>query len=189
MKILRILSRLRQHRCKLESLPNIVVKASPNYYKAFTAPNPTFEATIHSATGDQVGTVTYALSPLSDRVYIFDIQIAPEHRRCGYGTALLWHLARVYGQPITAVKELYSASRFWSAARQQKGTGFVVTEQLSVSEMDVEAARWEHLRPAAERLEKVMTERLTVHREPWHVAVGRGLEATEPPPLEWKMNQ
>ncbi|MHA6884646.1 GNAT family N-acetyltransferase [Ralstonia pseudosolanacearum] len=177
---MKIISRLWQVRCKIESLPNIGVQASPNFYKAFTAPNPDFDATIHNAAGDQVGTATYALSPLSDRIYIFDIQIALEHRRCGYGTALLWHLARAYGQPITAVKELYSASSFWSAARQRKGDGLVVTEPLSVSEMDVEAARWEHLRPAAERLERLIAERLTVHHEPWHVAVGRGLGAAEP---------
>jgi hypothetical protein len=141
-----------------------------------TAPNPILSAIIHNALGDQVGTATYAMSPLSDRIYLFDIKIVIEHRQRKYATALLLYLAQTYGLPITAVKELYSASDFWNAARQLKGAGLIVTMPLSYSEMIAEAARWEHLRPTANRLERQITERLTVHHEPWHVAIGRGLE-------------
>jgi GNAT superfamily N-acetyltransferase len=166
-----------QGRRRLERLPRITVDATANYYKAFTAPNPDYDAVIRNSTGDEVGTATYAVSPLFDRVYIFEIEITPEHRGQGYATALLWHLAKTYGQPITAVKELYSANSFWSAARRLKEVGLVVTTQLSVGDMDNEAARWQQLKPEAERLEKLITERLTVHNEPWHIAVGRGLDS------------
>lgn len=179
MQFLESLFRTLNNRRKQKSLPGIALKASANYYKAFTAPNPDYNAIIYNTMGDQVGTATYALSPLSDRIYLFDIEIFPEHRRRGYATAVLLHLTQTYGQPITAVKELYSAIGFWNAARQMKTAGLFVTMPLSVSEMDVEAARWEHLRPVAKLLESQITERLTVHREPWNVAVGRGLETTE----------
>jgi GNAT superfamily N-acetyltransferase len=166
-----------QGRRRLERLPQITVNTMANYYKAFTAPNPDYEAVILNSTGDEVGTATYAVSPVFDRVYLFEIEITPEHRRQGYATAMLWHLAKTYGQPITAVKELYSANSFWTAARQLKKVGLVVTMQLSVGDMDNEAARWQHLRSEAERLEKLISERLMVHNEPWHIAVGRGLDS------------
>ena len=163
-----------QRRRRIARLPAIRIEATANYYKAWTSPNPDYKVTIHNAEGDSVGTACYAFSPLSDQVYLFEIEIAAEHRRRGYATALLWRLALIYRQPITVVKELYSGHQFWAAARRLRGAGLVVTAPFSVGDMDAESRRWRHLQPEQERLEKLIHERLFRH-EPWAVAVGRGL--------------
>lgn len=160
---------------RLPRLPTITVNTTANYYKAFTAPNSDIKAAIYNAAGDQVGIATYAVSPLFDRVYLFNIEIFADYRRRRYALALLWHLAQTYGQPISPVKELFGANSFWTVARSLSETGLAVTSPLSVGDMDEEAARWQHLQPDIERLEKRITERLA-HHEPWHIAVGRGLE-------------
>ncbi|MDR6495975.1 hypothetical protein J2797_005900 [Paraburkholderia terricola] len=54
-----------QGRRRLERLPRITVNATANYYKAFTTPNPDYEAVIHNSSGNEVGTATYAVSPLA----------------------------------------------------------------------------------------------------------------------------
>jgi hypothetical protein len=166
-----------QAREKIEHLPPITVTATANYFRAWTSPNPDYRVTIANAEGVEIGTGCYAVSPLNDRVYVFEIEIAPEHRRRRYGTAFLWHLAQAHGQPVTAVKGLFSSHDFWHTARQLADTGLVVTAQLSPSEMDAEARRWGHLEAERERLHQLIIERLYTHREPWHVAVGRGLDA------------
>lgn len=86
-------------------------------------------------------------------------------------------MVHTYGQPITPVKELFGANDFWTAAQRLNGTGLVVTAPLSVGDMDEESVRWQHLQPDIEHLQKRITERLTLHHEPWHIAVGRGLES------------
>jgi len=166
-----------QGRRRIERLPAITVAATANYYKPWTAPSPDYRVRIGNAEGVQVGTGCYALSPLQDRVYVFKIEIAPEHRRRGYGTAFLWHLAQRYRQPITAVDERYSSREFWRAARRLGNAGLPMTTDLSSGEMDAEASRWQHLEPQAERLQRLISERLNTHHEPWHIAVGRGLES------------
>lgn len=164
------------YRYKLESLPTITVTVLDNYYKAFTSPNPDHNSSIYNAAKELVGMATYAVSPLDDRVYLFDIEILPEYRRQGYATAVLRYLTQTYNHPITAIKELYGASDFWASVRRLKEVGIIVTEPLSCSEMDNEAARWQHLQPEIDRLDKLITERLTVHNEHWFEATGRGLE-------------
>ncbi len=164
-------------RHRIERLPAITVAATANYYKAWTAPSPDYQVGIGNAEGVQVGTGCYAVSPLQDRVYVFKTEIAPEHRRRGYGTAFLWHLAQRYRQPITAVDERYSSREFWRAAQRLGKAGLVMTTDLSSGEMDAEARRWQHLRGDAERLQKLISERLNTHHEPWRIAVGRGLES------------
>lgn len=113
-----------------------------DHYKVFTAPNPVLTATIHNASGNQVGVAKLAVSPRNDRVYIFDIKVTDIFRRQGYGLAFLQYLAKVYCQPITPIKELFSANAFWEAARRDIGSGLTVTMQLSVSEMACERLRW-----------------------------------------------
>jgi len=162
-----------------EGLPSIDVSTTADFYKVFTSPNPVLSAAIHNIAGDQVGTARYSISPLSDRVYVFDIRIAPHHQRHGYGTAMLCYLAKEYGQPITPIHEVESANEFWGAARRYRGAGLSVTEDISISEMALEATRWQHLAPIAECLDKLITRRLSVDREPWHVAVGRGFGAED----------
>jgi hypothetical protein len=153
------------------------VGTTANYYKAWTAPSPDYQVRIGNAEGMQVGTGSYAVSPLRDRVYVFKVEIDPEYRRRGYGTALLWHLARTYGQPITPVHETHGSHLFWATARRLESVGLVVTEELLSGEMADEACRWQHLRGDAERLQRLISERLNTHHEPWHIAVGRGLES------------
>jgi GNAT superfamily N-acetyltransferase len=167
----------RQARRRIDRLPPVTVTATANYYKPWTAPSPDYRVRIGNAEGVQVGTGCYAVSPLHDRVYVFKIEIAPEHRRRGYGTAFLWHLAQRYRQPITAVDERYSSREFWSAARRLGNAGLPMTTDLSSGDMDAEANRWQHLRGDAERLQRLISERLNTHHEPWHIAVGRGLES------------
>ncbi|WP_454728035.1 MULTISPECIES: hypothetical protein [Cupriavidus] len=160
---------------RLGRLPPLAVKAHPNHFQVITAPSPEFIATLHNGAGEQVGTVKYGVSPLLDRIYVYDIRVPTEHQRCGYAMACLWHLAREYGRPITPVQELHAASGFWNAARALADEGVIVTEP--VYDLDAEAARWAHLRPLADRLAAQILARLDVRREPWYVAVGRGLDA------------
>ncbi|RDS79058.1 N-acetyltransferase [Dyella monticola] len=176
MNVLKTQLRRWRGRRRLARLPFITTKTTANYYKTFTAPNPDIHVVIYNRSGDKVGTAIYAASPLDDRVYVFDIKIAEHFRRKGYATALLWHLAQTCHQPITAIKELSGAYHFWHASRQLAGAGLVVTQPLSVSEMEDEAARWQHLKPVAKRLDKIITQRLCAQREPWAVAVGRGFD-------------
>lgn len=167
--------RTRRARRKLDHLPVIVIQTAADFRStSFTAPSPTYTASVLNAEGARVGTMTFAVSPLLDRVYVMNIQVFEPYFRQGYATAMLWYLAQTYGQPITAVKEL--ATDFWNVARDLNLPGLVVTTQISTSEMPQEKARWQHLQPEAERLQRVIEERIFVHREPYHVAIGRGLE-------------
>ena len=166
----------RQTRKRIEDLPAIRVVATANHFRAWTAPNPDYQATIRGADGERIGKAAYALSPLNDRVYLFRIEIEVAYRRRGYGLALLWHLAKAYGQPITPVHVLLSSHEFWRAARRLEAAGLIVTDEVRSGEMDDEAGRWQHLRPQVERLQRKISERLS-RGEPWEVAVGRGLES------------
>lgn len=149
--ILKALFRSKMPRPLVERLPRVVVKVLGTNYQIFTSPNPSITAAIHNDGGEQVGEVCYAPSPLSDRVYLSGIEIDIPHRRRGYATATLWHLAQTYGQPITPIKELYSAHEFWTAARELADFGIVVTECISDGDMASEAIRWAHLNPTAGR--------------------------------------
>lgn len=166
---------------EVRSFPEISLQTTLDHYKSFTSPNPHVTASIHNADGAKVATAVYALSPLADRVYLFSIEVKEAHRRQGYGFAVLRYLAQTYGQPITAVKELFVSTSFWDAARTPGSSGIQVTQQLSVGDMDKEASRWKHLQPDKERLERLISERLFVHQEPWHIAIGRGLDCSPSP--------
>lgn len=166
---------------EIRSLPQITIKKTFNYYKSFTAPTPDINATLYNEQGIEVGYATYALSPLQDRIYVFGIKVKHEFRRQGYGMALLSYLATTYSQPIVPIHELYSANKFWSAARQLKLLNLQVASPLSASEMDHERNRWQHLQPEIARLEHIIHERLSVQLEPWEVAISRGLENVSAP--------
>ncbi len=90
---------------KCRPLPLITIHTTANYYKAFTSPSCDLKAVIGNAAGDPVGTATYALSPLGDRVYVFEIEVHAACRRQGYALALLRYLAHTYGVPITPIKD------------------------------------------------------------------------------------
>lgn len=154
-----------------EQLPFIEVELSANHHKSFTAPNPDIKATVYSSSRVAVGHVTYAVSPLFDKLYIFDINIHDAYRRQGFGLAAMAYLAKTYHLPITTIKEVFSASGFWSAARLASGP----IDTLSISEMDAERERWAHLKPLMDQLDAIISDRLFSKRESWEAAVGRGL--------------
>ncbi|ALT79050.1 GNAT family N-acetyltransferase [Paucibacter sp. KCTC 42545] len=167
----------------VKNLPEITVATTSNFYKAFTSPCPEIKATMRNRHGELVGAATYAVSPLADRTYLFDILISPAHRRQGYGIAMLKYLAITHGHPITTVKELGSARDFWAAARSPAVEGITLTETLSESELPAEKQRWAVAKKAEiELLEKAITERLVVGREPWLTATSRGLSQKERTP-------
>jgi hypothetical protein len=57
--------------------------------KAFTSPNPDVKATIIDAEEKVVGRVTYAVSPLHDRIYLFNIEVEEGYKRKGFGLAIV----------------------------------------------------------------------------------------------------
>ncbi|MFB9240338.1 GNAT family N-acetyltransferase [Massilia antarctica] len=142
-------------------LPEIDLDVSLNHMKCFTSPHPDQQATIYAKDGARVGCVTYAVSPLFDMVYIFDIGIGKAFRRQGYGLAVIRHLFLAYRLPLTTIKEVFAAHMFWAATRVLTMLNGSSISTISVSEMDQEQARWEHLRPEMKRLDG---------------AVGRGLD-------------
>ncbi|MYN26971.1 GNAT family N-acetyltransferase [Duganella levis] len=155
----------------IKQLRSIEIETSMNHYKSFTAPNPDIKATIYSSDQVVVGQVTYAVSPLFDKLYIFDITIHDAFRRQGFGLAVIAYLANTHRLPMATIKEVLSASGFWRAARLASGP----IETLSLSEMDLERERWAHLKPLVDQLDSLISDRLSNKRESWEIAVGRGL--------------
>ncbi|NVM76865.1 hypothetical protein FHW83_002666 [Duganella sp. SG902] len=106
------------------------------------------------------------------KLYIFNITIQDANRRQGFGLAVMAYLATTYRLPITTIKEVFSASGFWRAARLASGAPI---ETLSISEMDAERERWFPLKPLTDQLDVLISDRLFNKRESWETAVGRGL--------------
>lgn len=162
-------------RRKLKQLPSITVKETHKFYRTFTGPNPDNRASIYNEVGDCVGSAVYGVSPLFDRVYIYQIEINQKYWRNGFATAFLAYLTRNYHQPITAVKELERSYSFWDVVRKFSGEAFSVTKELTVTDMMREGKLWSHLKPEAERLDKVIEARLS-NGEPWELAISRGFD-------------
>lgn len=160
---------------KLKQLPRITVKETHKFYRTFTSPNPNNQSCIYNENGARVGSVVYGVSPLFDRIYIYQIEIDKEHRRKGFATAFLMYLTRNHDQPITAVKELERSYSFWDTARKFSGIVFTVTDELTVSDMSLEGKRWEHLKSESERLDQLIEARL-INNEPWEIATSRGFD-------------
>lgn len=154
--------------------PQITVEAKLRYDHALTSPAPEYRGTIFNSKSEHVGFAVYALSPLNDCLYLYEIRIGQNFVRRGYGLAMLQYLAQTYRQPIIPVHELESAERFWDAARRYV-TDVEVREPISVSDFDVERHRWAFLKPESDRLQEQINVRL-MRGEPWEEAVGRGLE-------------
>lgn len=163
-------------RCRPVSVPVIKLNTTASYYKTFTSPNPNLNAIICNGAGERVGSVCFAVSPLQDRVYVFGIEIDIPFRRQGYGMALLWFLASTYGVPITPIKVLHKAQRFWNTARDMHVPWLAITPEISSGEMEEESMRWRHLAPEIKRLDLQISERLQDGHESWATAVGRGLD-------------
>ena len=140
-------------------LPEIDLDVFLNHMKCFTSPSPDQKATVYSKDGARVGYVTYAVSLLYDMVYIFDIGIDEAFQRQGYALAVIGHLVLTYRLPLTTIKEVYAAHTFWAAARELAMLNDSSISTISVSEMNQERARWDHLRPEMIRLEDLITQR------------------------------
>ncbi|MCE3602813.1 GNAT family N-acetyltransferase [Massilia sp. P8910] len=155
--------------------PEIDLDVFLNHMKCFTSPSPDQQATVYAKDGARVGYVTYAMSPLFDMVYIFDIGIDEAFRRQGYALAVIRHLVLTYRMPLTTIKEVYAAHLFWAAARELAMLNDSSMSTISISEMNQEQARWEHLRPEMIRLENLIIQRF-IQGESYESAVGRGLD-------------
>jgi hypothetical protein len=121
--------------------------------KSFLDPSPTFHMSIESHTGLEVGSLRYGVNPLNDRLYVFWVEILTEHRRRGYGLAVLWMLYRQHRLPIVPNHVWGSAVGFWAKVRKVlSSAGVTILEDLRVGEMDDEKARWAPLIPEPEYL-------------------------------------
>lgn len=156
-------------------LPDFTLEVVLNHMQCFTSPNPDRIATVMSAAGDQVGYITYAVSPLFDKLYIFQINIDDAFRRQRYGLAIIHYLHSTYQLPIATFNEVGAARRFWAAARHMVASLGSSITAMSVGEMTRERARWKHLQPETDRLEQLISQRFLAG-EDYQSAVGRGLE-------------
>lgn len=120
-----------------------------------------------------LGWVSYPVSPLKDRLYVYDIHVETPYRRRGYGLAVLTELAARHAVPITPVTEVGSASRFWEAMRLARALR--VTAALTFEGFLIECGRWQHLAQEAESISRAIRERL-VAGEPYAQVVSRPIE-------------
>ena len=159
------------------TFPEITLIDIQKEYKGtnFAAPNPDITAAIQDSNVNIVGNTVYTISPLKDRIYLFDIKIDPAFRRRGFGLALLVSLAKTYGLPMTVVHPISPALLFWENARKVLAYTIHFTQSLSVGDMDTEKSRWGHMQPQVHKLERVIAERL-LRGEPYAQAIGRGLD-------------
>jgi hypothetical protein len=118
----------------------------------FLDPAPRFTADIDSAAGIRVGTATYGVNPLNDKLYVFEVKIIEDHQRQGYGLAFLWTLHQEHGLPITPNHIWGSARGFWHKAHQLRALGVSIDPELRYPDLDQEKARWAHLIPEPEHL-------------------------------------
>lgn len=161
-------------RAKPVKLPEILVKKTARYDRTITSPAPDFRGDIFNSEGARIGFASYALSPLNDCLYVYDLRIEPGFMRQDYGLATLQYFANTYGKPIIPVHELESAEGFWDVVRRRI-VAVEVREQISVSDLDKECQRWAFLKPDSDRLQEQIIARL-MRGEPWEEAVGRGLD-------------
>lgn len=140
------LRRLARRSAPARRLPSIELREQLDYFMAWARPEPLRHAGIHAGDGRQVGTVSYSVSPLRDRVYVFEIKTT--ERRQGYGLQAVLAVAERYDMPVTPVHIVGSAIGFWEAAGRHLALhGRCLTDEVRCSEMDREAAKWAHLRP------------------------------------------
>lgn len=172
---LRDFFRRRKALARFRQLPVITVQGRPNYYRANTSPSPDWDVRIINEAKEQVGTACYALTPLNDQLWLYRMDVNPEHRREGYGLAFLDHLNRAHGLPITAIHEKFEAIAFWNTARLLDRYGLTVTPPMSDADITVQQKRWAHLEPLKTRLLDQIHARFDA-REKWEHAISRGLD-------------
>ncbi len=116
---------------------------------------PFVDVFISSEISGRVGHLTYLLSPLNDRLYLYEIQISESFRKNGYATSALKALSQRHnGIPISPVKILNTppARGFWGSMYKRSCFLFPIMESISVGDWITEADRWRHLHFAADCL-------------------------------------
>lgn len=155
----------------MDPLPEVSFKVKPNYYLRITSPAPEFAGAVFNTAGDQVGHLTYAVSPLLDCVYLYGITIEAPYRRKGYAVSVLNRLSLQYRVPITPVHTVIGAQAFWKSARKLSGHGIIIKDEIRATELEDEAQRWNHLEPVALQLKEKILQRLAAG-DSWEDATG-----------------
>jgi len=101
--------------------------------------------------GQKVGWIRYCVSPLNDRVYISEFEVANDQQRRGLGQATLWKLWQQYQVPLSPMHEKGSSIGFWAKARKRfAAAGVELTPNISTAHHSGEQQRWQHLIPEPE---------------------------------------
>jgi hypothetical protein len=101
--------------------------------------------------GQLVGSVSYGINPLGDRVYINEIDIDRAHRRRGIALSALWILHQTHQVPIVPLHEVGTSISFWDVSRRRlAAAGALLEEDLRCSELAKAQERWQHLVPEPE---------------------------------------
>jgi hypothetical protein len=106
-------------------------------------PNPDQRLGFQNEHGDDVGYVSYAISPLHDRLYIHMISVCESVKRKGYGTAILLFLQAHYKLEICPIHPVGGAFQFWQHARSHKDIN--LGEEIGSTGTAKEALKWDHL--------------------------------------------
>jgi hypothetical protein len=117
---------------KISHLPKIeLFNDNSTYDSTFLVhPNPFRYRKYQDKEGQRFANVNIGISPLKDKVYIFDIKVDEDRQRKGFGLAILKSLYDEFNSPLVAIKELHSAKPFWDKARELSGETFIVLPEI-----------------------------------------------------------
>lgn len=128
----------------------LVIQCSESVRGNFVFPGLDISASVEMD-GQQVGLISYCVSPLQDRVYISEFRITPNQQRRGLGTASLWRLWEKYQVPMTPMHEVGTSTGFWEKARRRFAhAGVELTKDIRTGDQKEEQQRWQHLIPEPE---------------------------------------
>lgn len=116
---------------------------------------PFVDVFIYSVNNEYLGRLTYLLSPLNDRLYLYEIQIFESYRKNGFGMAALAALSLMNNRmPIFPVKILNTptARAFWNSVYRRSNPLLPIKEEIGLADWIIEADRWRHLHFAADCL-------------------------------------
>ncbi|KAA8685751.1 hypothetical protein [Pseudomonas caricapapayae] len=97
-----------------------------------------------------VGEISYTISPLQDRLFVYGIEISREYKRRGHGLAALWRLHQLHSLPIVPVSIISSneARRFWDRSRHiLSAAGARIQPDIRRGHVYQEQQSWKHLVP------------------------------------------
>lgn len=101
--------------------------------------------------GKRVGTISYGINPLGDRIYINEIEVDRAYRRQGIAQSALWLLYKAHQVPIVPLHEVGTSISFWAVLRRRlAAAGALLEKDLRCSELDQAKERWQHLVPEPE---------------------------------------